>query len=246
MLNYLCLEKCRQCGVHLDAAPLQPQTACDSCWDPLIEADPISDFCTMASEPLLIVSASPYQGVLKKLVYKLKYDNDGLVASDLVLLLERAWRKLAGCIQLGADAGGNGIDVLIIPVPLHWWRQWRRGFNQTHLLAKMLAARLRKKKLLEKNVRVSVNMDILKRKSATKAHHGLGRAERMVNVTGAFSARTYATCANSSSERIVVLLDDIYTSGATMSECARVLRMAGYKHIYGLTVARALEPGSTK
>ena len=117
--------------------------------------------------------------------------------------------------------------VILVPVPLHKKRKNWRGFNQAEILAKTLA----------KKFKVEYS-DVLFRNRETKTQVGLKRDERRDNVRGAFSLRSDLRDPSAivQSENIV-LVDDVYTSGATMAECAKVLKKSGVKSVWGMAVA---------
>ena len=121
---------------------------------------------------------------------------------------------------------------LIVPVPLHPSRQRERGFNQAELLAaglvRGLRGRYRKPPLL-------VAAGYLRRWRATPPQTGLRRAARGENLRGAFEVVEPERVR----ERPVVLIDDVMTTGATLSACARTLKRAGAEPVIGLTLARA-------
>lgn len=117
---------------------------------------------------------------------------------------------------------------LIIPVPLHPRRLRWRGFNQSALLARALAAHSGR----------PVALHALARARATPPQVGLGERQRRRNVARAFSVRD----ARPLRDRRVLLVDDVMTTGATVNECARVLRRAGATRVDVLILARALDP----
>jgi len=115
---------------------------------------------------------------------------------------------------------------LIIPVPLHPKRLRQRGFNQSVILAKEIA----KKYTLE------LALNFLRRKIYTIPQFNLGRTERSSNVKGAFSVIRQDRIDG----RSIILIDDIFTTGNTVQECAKVLLEAGAKEVAVLTLARAV------
>ena len=117
-------------------------------------------------------------------------------------------------------------DSLIVPVPLHRWRLWRRGFNQAALLAQAIA----------KLSGAAIAIDALQRVKPTPASKGMGRKARAANVRGAFSVPDRNRVAG----RRIVLVDDVMTSGATADACARRLLRAGARDVHVLTFARAV------
>ena len=132
-------------------------------------------------------------------------------------------RSLAN--PLGAmvrDAGWlvlQGCDC-VVPVPLHPWRRMRRGFNQARDLAKRLERPM---------------VDGLWRIRPTSSQMALPADARRTNIRGAFICSPFAHISN----RVIVLVDDVRTTGATLDECAKVLLGAGAREVKALTVALA-------
>ncbi len=118
---------------------------------------------------------------------------------------------------------------LIVPVPLHRWREWRRGFNQSGLLAQHIARGM-----------CLPCADILRRARHTPTQTTLARQARDANVRAAFQVRTreVAKYLQQGETGPVLLIDDVWTTGATLRECARVLQAAGFKRVFALTLAR--------
>ncbi len=113
---------------------------------------------------------------------------------------------------------------MIIPVPLHRISLWKRGYNQSELLAKEIG------RLMD----VEVNTEIIKRRKKTRPQYRLSRIQRSSNIKDAFSIKLRGV---SIYEKTVLLIDDICTTGITISECSRVLKEAGARSIYGLVLA---------
>jgi ComF family protein len=118
---------------------------------------------------------------------------------------------------------------VIVPVPLHLHRLRWRGFNQSALLARVLAAHTGRR----------IELQALARLRATPPQVGLGERARRRNVARAFSVRDPERLR----DRRVLLIDDVMTTGATVNECARVLRRAGAAQVDVVVLARALDPG---
>ena len=127
-----------------------------------------------------------------------------------------------------ARAGAELIDGadLIAPVPLHWTRLFHRRYNQSALLANALA-RLTGR---------AAAPDLLRRRRRTLSQGGLGRAERIRNVRGAFAVRAASRAAIEGKR--ILLIDDVLTTGATVDGCATALRKAGASAVDVLTLAR--------
>lgn len=122
----------------------------------------------------------------------------------------------------------TNIDI-ITPVPLHYRRLLYRRYNQAALLAKALAQ--------HKNL--SYKGDILKRIRATESQGHKSPAERAKNVEGAFSVKSKYT--ETLKNKTILLVDDVYTTGATLNACAKALKNAGAATIYSVTIARAFK-----
>lgn len=142
----------------------------------------------------------------------------------------RKWTKLAGLFGSGmvqvlkADFYLKRSEI-IAPVPLFWWKKLRRGYNQARLLADFIGR--------ECNIEV---VEALSRNKNTKTQTRLKDRERKENVWSAFNVRDDLV-----KDRIVLLVDDVMTSGATIKECARVLKQSGAKKVYALVAA--ITPG---
>ena len=161
-------------------------------------------------------AAVRYDDIARALVHALKY-GDRL---DLAPTMGR-WMAGAGRALLAeADA--------IVPVPLHWRRQWARRFNQSALLAEVLA----------KASGVTVAHTALKRVKATPQQVGLAKTERAQNVQGAF--RVAPDGKAEVAGRRLVLVDDVLTSGATAEACSRALLRAGAAQVDVLVFARVV------
>jgi ComF family protein len=115
---------------------------------------------------------------------------------------------------------------LIIPVPLHIKRLRERGFNQSLVLARAV----------EHKRQIPVNFSVLKRHKFTLTQTGSNRNERKENIKGAFEV----TDKKKIDGKNIILIDDVYTTGATINECAKTLIKAGAQKVAVLTLARVL------
>ncbi len=162
-----------------------------------------------------------------------RYDD---ASRDLVLSFKHADRTDAAPAfgRWLARAGGEliGDADLIVPVPLHWLRLFRRRYNQAALLALALS----------RGTGVPVAPTLLRRQRATPSQGRLGRLARRRNVAGAFTAdsRQGARVA----DRRVLLVDDVLTTGATAEACAAALLRAGAAAVDVLTLARVVRPAA--
>jgi ComF family protein len=166
-------------------------------------------------------AAVRFDEISRALVHALKY-GDRL---DLAPMIGR-WMTHAGR-EILADA-----DALV-PVPLHWRRQWARRFNQSAMLATTVSA--------ESGVPIAAR--VLTRIKATVQQVGLTRSERASNVQGAFKVPEESKGAVVG--RRLVLVDDVLTSGATVEGCARALNRAGAANVDVLIFARVADPVRT-
>jgi ComF family protein len=153
--------------------------------------------------------------------------------------------KYAGKIQLARPFGilllntflrywqGEAID-LILPVPLHRQKFRHRGFNQSYLMVDGWKTMSALNPLAATHTHLRT--DVLSRSKATAPQTGLGRQQRLKNVKGAFIVRLPKTV----HARKVLVIDDVYTTGATVDECARSLLEAGAAQVDVLTLARAI------
>ncbi len=159
-------------------------------------------------------SAAIYGDAARRLVHQLKYHDRPHLAQVMAMTMRRAAPDLL------ADA------MLIVPVPLYRWRLWGRRFNQAALLADGLS----------KLTGVPVNPFVLQRVKATRQQVGLSAKQRAENVRGAF--HTAPRHAPHIAQVRVLLVDDVYTSGATAKAATRALLRAGAASVDVLTFAR--------
>ncbi len=168
-------------------------------------------------------STGIYDGSLLALIHQFKYSGRSGLARPLGEMLCHTYARYW---EVG------DIDW-IVPIPLHPRKLRRRGFNQSfQLLAKW------PQYFSGKNGghQVAIKADLLRRVRWTAPQTGLGRRERQSNIKGAFSLADGAHVEN----RSVLLVDDVYTTGATVTECARVLLTEGADRVDVLTLARAI------
>ena len=161
-------------------------------------------------------AAVRYDDIARKLVHAFKYGDRLDLAPTMGRWMTNAGRELLA----EADA--------IVPVPLHWRRQWARRFNQSALLGEVIG----------KASGVGVAHAVLKRIKATPQQVGLSQAERAQNVQGAFRVPPAAKAEVAG--RRLLLVDDVLTSGATVDACSRALLRAGAAQVDVLVFARVV------
>lgn len=174
------------------------------------------------------VAYGSYEGGLRELIHLLKYEQVRPAAGVLGRMLGEA---IAALLPLLGEAA-----PLVVPVPLHAAKMRQRGFNQSELIAR---AALKSPALT--SVCGQPPALLLERTRPTESQTGLTRHQRRENVHGAFRVLNAEIVAG----RSVLLVDDVFTTGTTVSECARVLRNAGADRVWVATVARVLRPEIT-
>jgi competence protein ComFC len=153
-----------------------------------------------------------YDGSLRKLIHLFKYSGMKPLGKRLAGLLCRAL----------PDDGAERFDA-VVPMPLHWRRRWKRGFNQSEILARLVA----------KNRRVPM-IDVVRRVRATATQAGLTNSNRRKNVAGAFRVSRKSQIAG----KRILLIDDVMTTGSTAAACALTMKRAGASSVTLLTLAR--------
>jgi len=216
------------CGKCLrEPEPLIAEFFCVSCRTPFLNRFPLDaeGRCALCRSGLRGFDAAycfgSYEGTLRQLIHLYKYGRIQTLSQPLADLLAAA---------LPLDERFDAVT----PVPLHWRKQWQRGFNQSDLLARAIARR--------RGIPV---VRALRRVRSTQTQAGLSNTERRKNVAAAFQCRSGRTLA----DRRVLLIDDVMTTGSTAAACARVLKQAGVAKVVLLTVARVdrrLEAGKAQ
>ena len=161
-----------------------------------------------------LYTAVSYIGPIPKAIHHLKYEGHFAVAQPLAEIMMTAWQDRWPFPQL------------IIPIPLHQSRQKKRNYNQSELLAKNIS----------KKWPIELNTNALFRIRQTTPQVGLNAHERQSNVNNAFWA------SDAIKNKTILLIDDVFTTGATMHAAATSLKLAGAKHVFGFTLAKANLP----
>ena len=201
--------------------PITPPI-CDRCGDPLArQAQSLipnpQSLCMPCCERDSAISRAraigEYEGTLREIVHALKYSGRISLAKPLAAQMRQRGRELleeADCV---------------VPVPLHWRREYQRGFNQAREIARHLGPPV---------------VDALVRCRATRAQVELAADRRRANVAGAFALRRKWLRAQHIQGRRLLLIDDVSTTGATLESCAAVLKAFGAAEISALTAARVV------
>jgi ComF family protein len=169
------------------------------------------------------IAYGSYDGGLRELIHLLKYEQVRPAASVL-------GRMLAEAIA-GLEPSFGDEPVLVLPVALHPEKLRQRGFNQSELIARAAL------KLRSDQHRLILDSAVLARRRATQSQTGLTRHQRRENLRGAFAVVQPEAVAG----REILLVDDVFTTGTTVSECARILRRGGASKVWVATVARTLK-----
>ncbi|MCX5850308.1 MAG: ComF family protein [Deltaproteobacteria bacterium] len=158
-----------------------------------------------------------YENIILKAIHQFKYGNNISIGAIFASFM--------------SDFSFPDIDFteysFIIPVPLHIKRLRERGFNQSLILARAI----------EKKRQIPVNFSLLKRHKFTETQTGMNKTERKQNIKGAFEVGDNKKVAGNN----IILVDDVYTTGATVNECAKTLIKAKAKKVTVLTLARVLQ-----
>ncbi len=224
-------ELCRKCKApvssNLKLKSKSLLTLCNSCRQ-FIEINYKSvAFLNLDSQLIPVLSATTYDNLTQRLIRRLKYNDDKIIARDMASMMFDTFdsivlrQKLISCLE----------SVIVTPVPLHKAKIKHRGYNQASLLALYFLkhSRLRLRSRFE---------ELLVRRKETSPMFGLSRVERYQNVDMAFACKRFSL--HYLHGKTIILVDDVFTSGATLKECARTLIDCGAESIIALTAARSL------
>ena len=197
---------CRVCGLDLPSQAMGEEAQCGAC---LAEPPPFDRARAVMR----------YGEVGRGIAHRLKYSR----RVSLARVMAAQMRRL---IQLE-----EGEEAMFVPVPLHRWRIWSRGFNQAALIGRQLS----------RFTGLPLETGLLKRTVNTPPLHSLGRRKRAQTLKGAFAL------ADGAKDRIrgktVILIDDIWTTGATASACAQLLKHGGAARVEVICWTRAGDAG---
>lgn len=213
------LPLCEECETKIHAIE---QRFCQRCGAPL-EKSRRSKICLECAKHPLSLSRirawARFTYPLDKVVYAFKYEQRQRLAGYFA-------QKLS--LVLSSDRALSTAD-LIVAIPLHPFKRWRRGYNQSEELAKALS----------RQVRIPCDK-VLSRSKMTRTQTKLSASQRRANVEGAFSVSPKRV--HLLSDKRILLLDDVITTGSTLDEAAKVLLDAGAKDVMGLAIGGAWIP----
>jgi len=222
LVNLLFPKKCLACGKdekYVCAGCLgkvkAPKAVCPECLKASIDGA-VHAKCLKPQGLDGFTSLWEYDGVIRKAILALKYRFAYEIADELGLCSMRA----VGGFTLPKDA-------VLVPVPLYWLRKNWRGFNQSEMVGKAVAQKLG----------WEFAPDLLVRRQMKIPQTELKRDERLQNAQGVF---VVSRNIDVSQYRCIVLFDDVWTTGSTLKEAAKVLKKAGAKKVWGLTLAKGI------
>lgn len=230
ILDFALPPRCAGCGVVADDA----HRFCLDCWQQLhflgepccvrcglpfdYDAGADAECAACLAEPPAfdrLRAAVAYGEIARRVVLKLKYSGRPGVAETLAHFMHR-------------HVDGEDGDAILAPVPLHRWRIWKRGYNQSALIVSALGRR----------TGLATELALIDRVKATPTLKGKGRRERALVVRGAFRLGDRAKARVKG--RSVLLVDDVHTTGATANACAKALKRAGAARVNILCWARVV------
>jgi len=198
-IEFMGVGGCQRCGIPLEATESEICAAC------LAQPSPVDR----------MRAAVAYGEIARSLALRLKYGRKTALAATMARFM-------------AVHLDNYPCDSIVIPVPLHRWRLWGRGFNQAVLIARALAE--------AKGLRVECRT--LVRTKATPPLKAMSMAQRRRAISGAFAVAAGQHVAG----RTIILVDDVLTTGSTASACARVLKRAGAERVELISWARVVRP----
>lgn len=218
LLDFLFPKKCLICGSLgryfclscLEKLSYTKNQICPGCYNPSFSGK-THPFCQEKTALDGLAFGFSYQGLIKTAIKKIKYREIFSLTEELV---ELAIKRIQSSMFS---------HYLIIPIPLHIKRFSTRGFNQSELIGEIIS----------KNWNLSIEKKVLQRIKNTQSQVKLKKKERAENIKGAFSVINKEEIAGQK----ILLIDDVFTSGATLNEAAKILKKEGVVKVWALTIA---------
>ena len=171
-----------------------------------------------------LISLFVYEGMIRKAIHQLKFKFVTDLNEEFFGLVRERWKMRENDRFSQMKRFIKDKKPIIIPVPLFWYKENQRGFNQSEIFAQKLA----------QFWNLEFKKDFLIRAKFTQSQVGLSEEERQKNIANAFSFSSNIQYQISN----IILIDDIWTTGATLKACAGLLKKSGARTVWGLTMAR--------
>ena len=224
LVDLLFPKNCLECGRKDDFV-------CPSCINRLKNLKQICPYCEKPSVDGVthakcvrsqgldgLVSLWPYEGVVRKALLALKYKFAKQVAEELVSYI---------LVKLKKSEVALVKEAVLIPIPLYWYRENFRGFNQSEEIGKVVSQKMG----------WGFIADLLIRKRLARPQTELKGDERSKNIRGVFAINEFYKSLITSHQSLIVF-DDVYTTGSTLKEACKVLKRKGARQVWGLTITR--------
>ena len=220
--------KCVVCNSSIPLKEIRSEFLCSDCFPQIkFVLEPACEKCGRPSHSRICsecnkkhklffdraFSVAIYEGIWKELIHLFKYGKNDCLDKFLAEFLVELIRKNPSFKK----------PDLIIPVPLYWQDKWRRGYNQTYLLAYQVS----------KMTSIPILANTLVKHKKIPSQTALSGKERLKNVKGAFRVNNFKILG----DKKVLLIDDVFTTGSTVNECAKVLKEGKVKKVDVITLA---------
>ncbi len=223
--NFLC-SVCQKTTVRLEVQicpwcylPTPSGRVCDRC------REGAADISERFLDGIFVFSRFEEHSLIQKAIHEMKYEFIAELSKPLgKLLAEELLRDMKKTFMQN-----HGEKIILCPLPLHRKRQQWRGFNQAELLCMSAAEQLHQAGFVDFEV-----VHLLERVHFSRPQMELNRQERIKNIQNSFAVRDV----NIRRDEIIFIVDDIATTLSTLNSAAKVLKKAGFEHIYGLVLAR--------